>query len=413
MQITSFEHERYVCIVPNDRDEWRKAVEDESCRFYSVVWRVFLGDLSADSPSTWASTALVRRRAYRHLCTKYERAWDDAVHCSMPDDAHPLQEVGKSLWQRRNELKDLHSLVNLDIDRLSEPLEQSEQRCLARILHVWAYTHPDPGYRQGMHEIAARLWKVRAMDASVVHNISKSSQKLSLLRVVLTTQDTEADTYFLFSALIQRLLPLYVSTDRAGSPALIKAILHRADPSLGAHLQSLQLEWTPIILRWHRLLYMHEFSEHTSLELWDALFDAGHVLQIVPYVSAVLLLLLRDTIVTSDYIETMQLLMHLPELSNPRKLVYHAVQLLENPSASMGAAIAKEYNQHPPPPEPTSSKIDTAKNILKELAAGLVPSDNPHTVWSPKTEDRLRTESANHTEQYRRAMLSLDSVHDN
>jgi len=51
--------------------------------------------------------------------------------------------------------------------------------------------------------------------------------------------------------------------------------------------------------------------------------------------------------------------------------------------------------------------------MLRDLALGLVSQDaNPQPTWSPRSEDRLNAETPNHAEQRKRAMLSLDNVHD-
>lgn len=395
--------------LEQERAQWTKDLypehEKDPHMFYSIVWRIQLGELRAGETDTWSTASLLQRRAYRHLCTKYAKAWDEVCRLGDRNDAHPLQEVGKTLWQKRKDMDDLHALIDLDIQRLGVPLSEEDQQCLTRILRVWSFTHVGLGYFQGMHELAALLWRIRASE-------SVPAPENSVLHVLLSPGDVEPDTYFLFSALVQRLAPLYDRTQKAGSPTLIKAILHRVDPPLYGHLQSLQLEWTPILLRWHRLLYMQEFSEATVLKLWDTLFAIDHTLQLVPYISVAILLSQRDKIAQSDYIEAMQFLMHLPDLNAPRQLVEHAMKLCQTPSASTGASIARAYEQHPPP-EPTESKMDSAKNMLKELAAGiLTPDGHGQPVWSPRAQDRLHTESSNYTEQHKRAMLSLDSVHE-
>mgnify|MGYP002743791067 CR=1 FL=1 len=404
---------RPICMkrVPleQERVQWTKYLYPEHANkphmFYSIVWRIHLGELRAGETDTWSTTTLLQRRAYHHLCTKYAKAWDEVCRLGDHNDVHPLQDVGKTLWQKRTDMEDLRALIDLDVQRLGVPLNEEDQQCLARILRVWSFTHVNLGYFQGMHELGALLWRIRDSEsASVPEN--------SVLRVLLSPSDVEPDTYFLFSALIQRLTPLYDRTQRAGSPTLIKAILHRVDPPLYGHLQSLQLEWAPILLRWHRLLYMQEFSETAVLELWDTLFAIDHTLQLVPYISAAILLSQRDKIIQSDYIDAMQFLMHLPDLKAPRQLVEHAMQLCQTPSASVGAFIARAYEQHPPP-EPTESKMESAKNMLRDLAAGiLTPEGHGQPVWSPRAEDRLHSESSNYTEQHKRAMLSLDSAHE-
>ena len=273
--------------LEKERAAWTKYLYPDHTHdlsmFYSVVWRIHLGELRVGESDAWSTTTLLQRRAYRHLCTKYTKAWDEIRRFGDQNDIHPLQDTSKTLWEKHTGMEELHAVIDLDIQRLSVTLTKEDQQCVARILRVWSFTHVHIGYFQGMHELAALLWRIRASESVPV-------PMDSVLHVLLSPGGVEPDTYFLFSALIQRLAPMYDHTQRAGSPTLIKAILHRVDPSLNSHLQSLQLEWTPILLRWHRLLYMQEFTEATILELWDTLFAIDPTLQLVPYISAAILL---------------------------------------------------------------------------------------------------------------------------
>lgn len=120
---------------------------------------------------------------------------------------------------------------------------------LSRILTVWSYANTDIGYRQGMHEIVSRLWSIRSRESLPCTTSVLRAHVLdaAALHTLLDAEAVEADTFFLFSHLMQRIAPYYL-TERSNSPALIKAVLHRVDPLLGQHLASLQLDWPPILL---------------------------------------------------------------------------------------------------------------------------------------------------------------------
>ena len=63
------------------------------------------------------------------------------------------------------DIQELYSLIDLDLARSSERLSEIEKKSVAQVLRVWAHMHPEPGYRQGMHELAARLWKLRSSES--------------------------------------------------------------------------------------------------------------------------------------------------------------------------------------------------------------------------------------------------------
>lgn len=156
----------------------------------------------------------------------------------------------QTLWQRRDEAQELAQLMELDMSRLDPPREAEAHAALTRILTVWAYAHADLGYRQGMHEVAARLWDVRTRES--IPSCTKSFEAQAGLSAhdlieLLDPDEAEADTFFLFTALLHRLEPHY-DVARAGPAAMLKAILYRVDPVLGEHLSSLQIEWQPILM---------------------------------------------------------------------------------------------------------------------------------------------------------------------
>lgn len=140
-------------------------------------------------------------------------------------------------------------LIALDLQRLAEPLPDEDLTALQRILTVWSLTHSDLGYRQGMHEVASFLWSLRKRESLPIRQASREEEAPGCLNIyeALSPEEVEPDTFFLFSSLMQRLTSHYF-IDRAGSPALIKAILYRVDRMLGCHLFELQLEWPPILL---------------------------------------------------------------------------------------------------------------------------------------------------------------------
>lgn len=136
--------------------------------------------------------------------------------------------------------------------------------------------------------------------------------------------------------------------------------------------------------------------------------------------STVLLLSHRDRLIAADYIEAMQLLMHLPPPSSAQDIVREAHMLQEMPTSDMGAAVLRAHAQQPPCLD--TPVLEAAKMRFMELSHTHAPrvlqnllnpmdqrEDTPD--WSPLSQARLHSEPTDPHAQRRRAMLSLDDVH--
>ncbi|WFC94632.1 hypothetical protein MBRA1_001265 [Malassezia brasiliensis] len=371
------------------------------------------------------------------FCSVYWRRRLCIEHDQVPVD--PLQNSSKDVWQEQQTAQRNMDQIELDVQRLDET-DEPVRRALVQLLYVWSCVNADIGYRQGMHEIAAFLWQVRTTDGHEVHQaleagdtyppaLSRERVRAGFPEVLLfdgvtrlfDVSEVEADTFYLTSSILYRLQP-YFTAGRSASPAMLKAILHRVDPVMAQHFAAEQLDWQPILMRWQRLLFLYEFTHNETLRLWDSWLAQDPGLELMQYVSAVIILRLRPALIGSDYAAMMQLLMHrLDERITTERLVEQADELRASPTSEMAAAIALPRGTSPPPDpglvvrarerllEMTGSG---AQRLAQELAH-LTPFQRkaPETpVWSPKTEDRLRTDEGDKELQRRRAMLSLEKT---
>lgn len=162
-----------------------------------------------------------------------------------------------------------------------------------------------------------------------------------------------------------------------------------------------------------------QFPVETNTLLWDAMIRRDPSLSLLPYVSTVLILMHRDRLIVSDYIEAMQFLMHLPTPSSASDLVREAELLHKTPTSEMGIIILRAHAQQPPSLD--TPMLESARARLMELSSAhaprviqnlLNPAEQQGTPnWSPLSQARLHSESTDTFTQRRRAMLSLDDVH--
>lgn len=384
-----------------------------------------------------------QRCAYRHLCARAQTQLDTPPAAAHVDPLQSEAKVGElltqSAWQKQTLAQQTKEQIELDVQRL-EYGDAAMHASLVQLLFVWSYIHSDLGYRQGMHEVVAFLWHVRQCDAyewkqaavragaaqphdSYRRRVTELTQHLAHedLACLFSQHEIEADTFFLASNVLHRLLP-YFSGERSGSPALLKAILYRVDPQLACHLLTLRLDWQPVLLRWQRLLYLHEFDRTETLHLWDTWFPLDPQLELMQYISAAMVLRHRQKLMEGTYAEVMHDLMHYADAHHTSEhLVQQADALRATPTPDMGASIAAQ-NWSQPPPEPTvAAKAREQLYEMTGLSAQRLVHEIAHLApfqrkasnapsWSPKTEDRLRTQDHDKDTQRRRAMLSLDDA---
>ena len=345
----------------------------------------------------------------------------------------------QDVWQEQQTAQRNMDQIELDVQRLDETAEPV-RRALVQLLYVWSCVNAEIGYRQGMHEIAAFVWRTRTANGQEVHQALEAgdtyppTQSYERVRAgfpevllfdgvirLFDANEVEADTFYLTSSILHRLQP-YFSAGRSASPAMLKAILHRVDPALAQHLSAEQLDWQPILMRWQRLLFLYEFAYDKTLRLWDAWLAQDPGLELMQYVSAVIILRLRPVLVESDYAAMMQLLMHrLDEHITTARLVEQASELRASPTSETAGAIALPCDTSP---QPDPGMVFKARERLLEMTgsgaqrlaqelAHLAPfqrktSETP--VWSPRADDRLNTDEGDKETQNRRAMLSLEKT---
>lgn len=277
------------------------------------AWRVRLGDLPHARDAADAQCAL-HRRAYAHLCARI------AEPPPPPPPARALEWTDSAadhpLMERAHDPAATRAQIDMDLARLHVQVDAAACAAVRRILLVWARVSA-LGYQQGMHELAAMAWRVCA---------------------------DEADAFALFSALMRRMADWF----GAAAPSLLRALVHRVDPALAAHLAAERMEWPPLVLRWHRVLFLHEFAFDEAVRLWDELISADPSLHLVDYVSAAMVLRVREQVLTAEHGHAPLVLFQWSAAAaragraSAAHLVTQAMRLRDAPDVDTCAAIVAE-----------------------------------------------------------------------
>ncbi|KAJ1032921.1 hypothetical protein NDA16_000200 [Ustilago loliicola] len=396
-----------------------KISQDVGASLRWIQWKLFLTEHISSIPSSWSAVLERDREAYNELRCRLLRAPDgnyppevgfDGTHTTLEsvlaasspsrinphssssrqtsavvndlsvnnplslDESNPWKTYYSTLETRRVILQDVErTFPDLDIFRLT-----NVQQALTNILSLWALQNEDVGYRQGMHELAAVLWKVRsdgAVDArhlaarSNSHASTQSSQDAPFQHA-LADVFVEHDVYALFTVLMQSAKSWYAwrdspsktaasvsststspsiaarklstareSAEPARRPLPIVAkceyildLLRHIDPALAQHLESLGIEPQIFCLRWIRMIFTREFALDDAVAIWDGLFASAGSLELIDYICIAMLLRIRNQLLAGDHSSALQSLLRYPAeaQAQPSLLVKQAIYMRDN-----------------------------------------------------------------------------------
>jgi len=332
-----------------------------SSPFRSLCWRVLLNVLPSNS-SGWLKALAALRSNYSELQQRLsvqERLKDSRLD---PVINNPLSQDEESPWNQHFRDDELRKLIWQDVARTFPEVDYFQsaavREIMVNVLFVYARSHPDISYRQGMHELLAPLVFVMDNDHQAFYS-AKENGKEELDGVVpeelFSHEWVEHDIYALFETLMEAVGPWYVTgkpvdvavkgCDSNGTPwsrpqdgasgnkvvenlnYIQDVLLRRHDPTLCARLEKLEIFPQIYGIRWLRLLFGREFNLADTLELWDALLADSCPPSLADQLVISLLMSVRELLLKYDYPDAVQLLMKLPSNLSVRHIVSFALHL--------------------------------------------------------------------------------------
>ena len=234
-----------------------------------------------------------------------ERRRDDVFE-QFCKDAKLLSEIRKDVVRTNPHLRFyLETRNRLGIRR---------HAALERILFVWAKLNGNL-YVQGMNEIVGTIYYVLAMDPTTSSRNKKE-------RHYSWADHAEADTYYLFNALLNKMevRDVFVADldhhSESGLHARIKNIemlLKEHDPEVYNHLKgALGMDSSFYAIRWLTTLLSREFQLPDTIRLWDSLLASKHKENFLRYVCASMVMAVRDRLLRGDFGTCLKLLQNYP-----------------------------------------------------------------------------------------------------
>ncbi|KAL3801595.1 hypothetical protein ACHAW5_008565 [Stephanodiscus triporus] len=225
-----------------------------------------------------------------------------------------------------------------------EDLGQKRYAALERILYVWAKLNKGVRYVQGMNEIVGTLYFVLAHD---------SNEDWS--------NEAEADTYFLFNALMVEMRDVFVpdldeaDTGIHGRISNMITLLSLHDPEVRCHLDSVGIDPSFYSVRWLTTLLSREFLLPDTIRLWDSMFASTHKDNFLRYVSVTMVMVIRDVLLSGDFSTCLRLLQAYPPTNLDRLLESSRALWIYESQITLachkgGISLGHALRSIPPPP---------------------------------------------------------------
>ncbi|KAF6760311.1 tbc1 domain family protein [Ephemerocybe angulata] len=224
-----------------------------------MAWQLLLGYMPLASPSR--SSTLARKRAEYHSMVE-------------TTFARGKEGLDQQIWHQ----------IEIDVPRTRPGVRlwmlDATQRCLERILYVWAIRHPASGYVQGINDLVTPFFQV-FMSAYIDEDPENFDPALLPKSVV---DAIEADSFWCLSRLLDGIQDNYISAQPGihRSVKRMQELVARIDPSLSSHLEAQNVEFMQFAFRWMNCLLMREISVQNTIRMWDTYLDIIIFLQSLP-----------------------------------------------------------------------------------------------------------------------------------
>jgi Rab-GTPase-TBC domain len=318
------------------------------------------------------------------------------------------------------------------IDKDLERLHTNQDKALLRsVLYVYHCAHsPDPGYRQGMHEVAGYLLRAMEEDEEDEAVTSNSSADISKGG----SNFLASEVYAMLDVILADIAPSYdVSSDRDRKPLeamglRIMAMVGKADPQLWDRLYNVHVPPAIYLTKWIRLLFGREVQH--VLELWDVIFELAQrstnesssttptfsVLSVLEAVAAARLLHRRREIVLGD--DPLHFLMNVPVEPDLVPIVELVRPLLAGQAISMPPILLVA----PPPPAATASAMSgsstgprgsptaSLRSSLRSFTASSSATPSGANATATTTTPALATAFSSMRQQFTEALDKTSSI---
>lgn len=243
-----------------------------------------------------------------------------------------LNETRNDIKQQESDTQTLEAIIT-DVDRLFPEYPKyfiqniSNRKQVITILYLWCQLNAIP-YYQGLHELCGVIYMVFFSENIPRHSLGKRKEPITKLdEEILLLMDPNAvshDTFGAFNILMKPIMSKYYSDGALLQETIMFDLkLHQCDKFL-YHLfkNKFKLDGRIWLMRYLRLVLTREIGISTSLKLWDRLICFSFlqnpfqsdidITLLIPFIILIMLALIKQKLIVSDYGEALYLLLHYP-----------------------------------------------------------------------------------------------------
>ncbi|KIJ44190.1 hypothetical protein M422DRAFT_252206 [Sphaerobolus stellatus SS14] len=394
-----------------------------------------------------------------------------------PDDwnlNNPLSLDSSNPWHAYFSAIEARNVIRQDVERTFPELPYFRstivQDEMTNILFVHTSGREDVGYRQGMHELLACIYRVVDYDSVQAGECPERYD----LEALCDRAYVAADAFALFTYIMQRIeiwyewrppsvatpqtprfphfsaegelvpsngqIKPYVAPIIPISTSIRDEKLRKVDPLLFEKLRETNIEPQMYGMRWLRLLFTREFSLTESMVLWDGLFasvaadssspsssSSRDGFELAHWICVAMLIRIRNSLIPGDYTDQLTVLLRYPSLSalgssstwnTPEVLLNQAQLLILSPTPASGVSVVMQNRYElnipvevpEPPVRQSSRRRPTAGSPITSSSVPAIVRPQ-HTQERPRIQDVIasRIMDANETYGIQKGFLSTIS----
>ena len=323
----------------------RKGV-GQICSVHSALWKFFLLVLPETpagcvKPEQWIEILSSKR-------ADFDRMKEDLGETQAVDiDADPLNVQSKgSEWGKIFEEQDLKAQIKRDVVRAFPEIgffQSSENlQAVEDILFIFCKKHPEYGYPQGLHELAAFIFLVFTSE------MKRNGSDKDVVSVVFCSKYVFTDSFLCFEKLAESIEPLYRPSARTSELAycaelatqIQEEFLEKESRPLAQQLKKSGVQAQAYMLKWLRLLFLGVFDIESIKSMWDLIMSQLPSLEVVAKTCVALLLNAEGKLLKSDPTEILQFLFHYPQVPYPARFVTSAIDMVQTEKRGGDVALA-------------------------------------------------------------------------
>lgn len=228
-------------------------------------------------------------------------------------------EILKGIEPEDSRLDDISAIIKPEIERSALINANETLACykepIERILASFCVINPGIGYVQGMINLAF-----------IFYHVLRQEDDLEELKYV------EEDAFYLFNNLVSEMSNLFIAELDNGKRGLkdkvseIFEIIKVKDPELHKAMTKKELDKSMFPVKWILLLFTSEYEIEDTLWLWDRILSDAYRFEMLSYLSATIVILMRDILLSEDF-EKCMIVLQKPNLIGP-KLVFEIADLM-------------------------------------------------------------------------------------